>query len=1522
MAGRTLWSNRLVDWEILEQIQALPNSGENEALAKVDWDIVNKTIQWGWGWEWTVTSVNNVDPDTQGNVSLDTDDIPEGTTNQYFTDTRVENNSAVQANTAKVGITQQQADDITANNAKRSYPQADETKLAGIETWAQVNTLNSVVAGAGINIDVTDPLNPIISGDGVDRWPYFETLSADSTTVTVDFDLPDAEVDILIFLNGAYQNPNQYTRTSARVITFDTTVRQNTAVTVATLSAGTGDALMSQLSPNAIPIRGINGLEDSGMRKLSNGEIFVPWTPEFEGWSLQLWDVSQISETNSFLTINNMQFPDTAFDLVDGRRRRTTESERPRQFFLTEAENSFTLQSDTSTVITANPLIFDYTATLDAQTNSLSFNVNSEMVNVRWIVRYNTGNRTIIRHFPSKDSWLSGTGWLTLAAGTQSIDLWLSPFRTFVGDEIEVEIRADNISLLWNSSNFPMISAMVQRGEFRDIAYLSDMGSGWELEAANVSVDDTNLTGIITWSGNVQEALKRIDNTWLWATPRTFTGSFRASYWEFWNQDTWYGWRQTVEVIGARIQPNGRYTFELPDTTELNSMFDDLASRGLGEIFTITIGYLWGSSSSITRNSMTVVAPSISALFNRNEIPVTFAQWAQVTFRIERVGGNIGTWSRVWNVQQATDPVATVWEVVLRSTVWNNQNGSFLPPASSVLQGYAFPVRGSTPNDGTLRQGLLDAGVSDRVIYDGDYVIWSAPTFTSWSNWDDWFVLSRNDLQRMTREQSNFLAQTTEIDNRVEMWPINALGAEWVVWISENPLAEAPFINPSTDTNNPRTWDDYRYIGWRENRDFTGLNFQFGQNRFNSYLTVGITPSFATSHQESDIFINIRDENRNLVTQLNLADDFTFVDDATFTNSTYRHYQRNTTVNYPFLATIEVVLTQVQEHFRLDANTVDVTENIADGWVTEQKLSSQVQDKLNRALPSTPMDFSSIEDRLSPYKTVSNVDSAHDALFLSTTATAAYPQTISSFNAVSSTNPRFPTTDVVLFVAVPSGWSFLLKNITADTSVPLMNGMPNIEVVESISANSITYFVYRVTSVTSGDVYEVDRATVHQVVAWADDIRNLEDDIERIDTELKHAALNLPDDVVQVLENDVTVIEESNPTITSSDYNNSLWNTGNQTVFYETNPNTPSAGTINSKPISDTAGTDRARRKLIYFPENINYVNQAYVTAFDGTTGRDLIVYQGGKFFASVRVNGRSASTSTETIYPAPPTRVSGANIWQTIPALTFINGVPTAEADELFFTRNVPSTATTLTIQYRGHANGNVFGENTITLANVWGPQDAFGSFTLNDGSEQLNVEVRYDAASRRIRVSETARVFTWLPTINDVQVILSYSETRTIPAVSWYNKLVELENEHTGDQVFAMKPSSNGNVIIVGDRIEIDTNRPYTTLFGATESGFLTAMDAWATFLDYEDFDPIDTTVTSLENHATLPQFGLFTTNYTHETTVDLDTSLAIAWPVTPWRLTTTQRDALTAVDWMIIYNTTNNRFEFRENGAWVTK
>ena len=131
-------------------------------------------------------------------------------------------------------------------------------------------------------------------------------------------------------------------------------------------------------------------------------------------------------------------------------------------------------------------------------------------------------------------------------------------------------------------------------------------------DSVDVEVDSTNLINAFANSGDVQAAIARLDATGLGADINTFTGSFFANYIEgTGNQGIWYGFRQSNMVVGARGQANGNYTFQLPDPTELNAMFDDLASRGVAEVFTITIGYLGGNVGSVVRNSLTVVAPSI-----------------------------------------------------------------------------------------------------------------------------------------------------------------------------------------------------------------------------------------------------------------------------------------------------------------------------------------------------------------------------------------------------------------------------------------------------------------------------------------------------------------------------------------------------------------------------------------------------------------------------------------------------------------------------------------------------------------------------------------------------------------------------------------------------------------------------------------------------------------------------------------------------------------------------------------------
>jgi hypothetical protein len=64
---------------------------------------------------------------------------------------------------------------------------AEKTKLTGIEPLAEVNTINSIVAGTNISIDVSSPLNPIINSTGSAAASAIPIVSVTSTDTTSTF---------------------------------------------------------------------------------------------------------------------------------------------------------------------------------------------------------------------------------------------------------------------------------------------------------------------------------------------------------------------------------------------------------------------------------------------------------------------------------------------------------------------------------------------------------------------------------------------------------------------------------------------------------------------------------------------------------------------------------------------------------------------------------------------------------------------------------------------------------------------------------------------------------------------------------------------------------------------------------------------------------------------------------------------------------------------------------------------------------------------------------------------------------------------------------------------------------------------------------------------------------------------------------------------------------------------------------------------------------------------------------------
>lgn len=200
MSERTIWSNRLIDWENLEQLANLPDSWTNEVLAKEGWEIVNKTMS---NWSWDMTKAV-YDPNNVGSDAFDMDNMEEWTTNKILTDserTNISNNTskvsfpeapqdwnqyarkdwtweqvsewgAVDSVNGKAGAVVLDTDDINEGTINAVLTIEEKKALiSGLSSWLRtwgVITQNAtnpnnvdVSAGQGIVIDNTDPTNPI-----------------------------------------------------------------------------------------------------------------------------------------------------------------------------------------------------------------------------------------------------------------------------------------------------------------------------------------------------------------------------------------------------------------------------------------------------------------------------------------------------------------------------------------------------------------------------------------------------------------------------------------------------------------------------------------------------------------------------------------------------------------------------------------------------------------------------------------------------------------------------------------------------------------------------------------------------------------------------------------------------------------------------------------------------------------------------------------------------------------------------------------------------------------------------------------------------------------------------------------------------------------------------------------------------------------------------------------------------------------------------------------------------------------
>ena len=260
------------------------------------------------------------------------------------------------------------------------------------------------------------------------------------------------------------------------------------------------------------------------------------------------------------------------------------------------------------------------------------------------------------------------------------------------------------------------------------------------------------------------------------------------------------------------------------------------------------------------------------------------------------------------------------------------------------VSGDAFEVRaGVIPDDADFPQ--IDAG--DVLVAK----INNPSTALNASN-DDWLVIRDARNLPLTFQEIRFLSQVSETDGTSDIGflDVQPLVADALVWASSQILATAPFLTPSADTARNTDPNNPMYLGGREDRN-TDNQFVTTSDRLNNYVYIGITPSYINANSTDGIYMIHKTSSGREVERYSLSDDFIFLDDASFTNSTVNHYVYSEDgtnpgqIDYRANDALELWVLNIERHYTVNSATVDFTANIND--LQENQLSDAVVAKLN-----------------------------------------------------------------------------------------------------------------------------------------------------------------------------------------------------------------------------------------------------------------------------------------------------------------------------------------------------------------------------------------------------------------------------------------------------------------------------------------------------------------------------------------------------------------------------------------------
>lgn len=424
------------------------------------------------------------------------------------------------------------------------------------------------------------------------------------------------------------------------------------------------------------------------------------------------------------------------------------------------------------------------------------------------------------------------------------------------------------------------------------------VGSEGLMDAADVDNNSTDQTGVLTGASKQQDVNNRLDATGVGAAIFRFSGSYAA---QNSNISEWFGGRQQTRLRCTSAGGLNPAVFTLPGATALNAAFDDLVTAGVPEVIRFVIEYTGDTSAFLSVVPRSGVGNPV--IQGTTSIPVRsgIAAGVEITrnsgvlsnYVFDSIGAIGGTDGGTLDAIKLIAPSAAVWDA--------STNGSL--PTTGVIKGNAYRVV-NAPADNSGRFG--------EVMQSGDYVVWDADTFTSWSaEPHQWFVLPAHDVRRISALEKDFLTEVQETPESDRNLVIR--GANYADTAGEIRMKVYPTQGAYTpaDLNTTGQVDEYT-----DTSDATG------------YLAIRFTGTQATlASVLPTLYVYSESSDGTFREIINLDTDFQHRGDF----ASESDYLSIDTINFSANATLRVYIGSVQERFNipgLDINRENLSEEL------------------------------------------------------------------------------------------------------------------------------------------------------------------------------------------------------------------------------------------------------------------------------------------------------------------------------------------------------------------------------------------------------------------------------------------------------------------------------------------------------------------------------------------------------------------------------------------------------------------